>query len=49
MSVEVPQMLPFEDVVVTKGAGTLLLATSAKSTPSLVVPRSSLPSAPTKR
>ena len=33
VSVEVPQMFPFEDVVVTEGAGTLLSATEAKSTP----------------
>ncbi len=33
VSVEVPQMFPFEDVVVTEGPGTLLAAGSAKSTP----------------
>ena len=33
VSVEVPQMFPFEDVVVTEGSGTLLSAGSAKSTP----------------
>lgn len=33
VSVEVPQMFPFEDVVVTEGPGTLLSAGSAKSTP----------------
>jgi len=37
VSVEVPQMFPFEDVVVTEGAGTLLSATQAKSTPSMAV------------
>ena len=37
VSVEVPQMFPFDDVVVTEGAGTLLSATEAKSTPSGVV------------
>ena len=37
VSVEIPQMFPFEDVVVTEGAGTLLSATSAKSTPSMAV------------
>ncbi len=36
VSVEVPQMFPFEDVVVTDGAGTLLSAKEAKSTPSMV-------------
>jgi outer membrane protein OmpA-like peptidoglycan-associated protein len=34
VSIEVPQMFPFEDVVVTEGAGTLLSAKEAKSTPS---------------
>ncbi len=33
VSVEIPQMFPFEDVVVTEGAGTLLSAKEAKSTP----------------
>ena len=33
VSVEVPQMFPFEDVVVTEGPGTLLSAGSAKSSP----------------
>ena len=33
VSVEVPQMFPFEDVVVTEGPGILLSAGSAKSTP----------------
>jgi outer membrane protein OmpA-like peptidoglycan-associated protein len=33
VSVELPQMFPFEDVKVTEGPGTLLSATSAKSTP----------------
>ena len=33
VSVEVPQMFPFEDVTVTEGPGTLLSASSAKSTP----------------
>ena len=33
VSVEVPQMFPFEDVVVTEGPGTLLSAGSARSTP----------------
>ena len=33
VSVEVPQMFPFENVVVTEGAGTLLAAGSAKSSP----------------
>ncbi len=33
VSVEVPQMFPFEDVVVTDGAGTLLSANASKSTP----------------
>ncbi len=33
VSVELPQMFPFEDVVVTEGAGTLLSASRAKSTP----------------
>ena len=37
VSVEIPQMFPFEDVVVTEGAGTLLSAGSAKSTPSMAV------------
>ena len=37
VSVEVPQMFPFDDVVVTDGAGTLLSATEAKSTPSMVI------------
>ena len=35
VSVEVPQMFPFEDVVVTEGAGTLLSAKEAKSTPAM--------------
>jgi outer membrane protein OmpA-like peptidoglycan-associated protein len=34
VSVEVPQMFPFEDVVVSEGQGTLLSANGAKSTPS---------------
>ena len=33
VSVEVPQMFPFDDVTVTEGAGTLLSASSARSTP----------------
>jgi outer membrane protein OmpA-like peptidoglycan-associated protein len=33
VSVELPQMFPFEDVVVTEGPGTLLAASAAKSTP----------------
>ena len=33
VSVEVPQMFPFEDVTVTEGPGTLTSATTAKSTP----------------
>ena len=33
VSVEVPQMFPFEDVVVTEGPGTLLSADKAKSIP----------------
>jgi outer membrane protein OmpA-like peptidoglycan-associated protein len=33
VSVELPQMFPFEDVTVTEGAGTLLAAGTAKSTP----------------
>lgn len=33
VSVEVPQMFPFEDVVVTEGPGTLLSAGSARSSP----------------
>jgi outer membrane protein OmpA-like peptidoglycan-associated protein len=33
VSVEVPQMFPFEDVVVTDGPGTLLSAGSARSSP----------------
>jgi outer membrane protein OmpA-like peptidoglycan-associated protein len=33
VAVEAPQMFPFEDVTVTEGAGTLLTATSARSTP----------------
>ena len=33
VSVEIPQMFPFEDVAVTEGAGTLLSAKEAKSTP----------------
>lgn len=33
VSVEVPQMFPFEDVVVTEGLGTLLSADKAKSIP----------------
>lgn len=33
VSVEIPQMFPFEDVPVTEGAGTLLTASAAKSTP----------------
>ncbi|MEX0734498.1 MAG: OmpA family protein [Steroidobacteraceae bacterium] len=33
VSVEVPQMFPFEDIVVTEGPGSLLSAGSAKSTP----------------
>jgi outer membrane protein OmpA-like peptidoglycan-associated protein len=37
VSVEVPQMFPFDDVVVTEGTGTLLSATEAKSTPSMVI------------
>jgi outer membrane protein OmpA-like peptidoglycan-associated protein len=37
VSVEVPQMFPFEGVVVTEGAGTLTSATQAKSTPSMAV------------
>jgi outer membrane protein OmpA-like peptidoglycan-associated protein len=37
VSVEVPQMFPFEDVVVTEGPGTLTSATTAKSTPSMAV------------
>jgi outer membrane protein OmpA-like peptidoglycan-associated protein len=37
VSVEVPQMFPFEDVAVTEGAGTLLSAQEAKSTPSMAV------------
>ena len=37
VSVELPQMFPFEDVVVTEGAGTLVSASSAKSTPSMAV------------
>ena len=37
VSVEVPQMFPFEDVVVTEGPGTLLSAGSAKSTPASAV------------
>jgi outer membrane protein OmpA-like peptidoglycan-associated protein len=36
VSVEIPQMFPFEDVVVTDGAGTLLSAKEAKSTPAMV-------------
>jgi outer membrane protein OmpA-like peptidoglycan-associated protein len=34
VSVEIPQMFPFEDVTVMEGPGTLLSASSAKSTPS---------------
>ena len=50
VSVEVPQMFPFEDVVVTEGAGTLLSATEAKSTPvDARWPRWSRPNAPTRR
>jgi outer membrane protein OmpA-like peptidoglycan-associated protein len=37
VSVEVPQMFPFEDVVVSEGTGTLLSATGAKSTPSMAI------------
>ncbi len=37
VSVEVPKMFSFEDVAVTEGAGTLLSATEAKSTPSMTV------------
>jgi outer membrane protein OmpA-like peptidoglycan-associated protein len=37
VSVELPQMFPFEDVVVTEGAGTLVSASSAKSTPSMAI------------
>ena len=37
VSVEIPQMFPFEDVAVSEGAGTLLSATQAKSTPSMAV------------
>lgn len=37
VSVEVPQMFPFEDVAVTEGPGMLLSAGSAKSTPQGVV------------
>jgi len=37
VSVEVPQMFPFDDVVVTEGPGTLLSAGSARTTPSGVV------------
>lgn len=37
VSVELPQMFPFEDVSVTEGPGTLLSATSAKSIPAGVV------------
>lgn len=33
VSVQLPQMFPFDDVPVTEGPGTLLSATSAKSTP----------------
>jgi OOP family OmpA-OmpF porin len=33
VSVEVPQMFPFDDVTVTEGAGVLFSATAAKSTP----------------
>jgi OOP family OmpA-OmpF porin len=33
VSVEVPQMFPFEDVTVTEGPGALFSATAAKSTP----------------
>jgi len=34
VSVEIPQMFPFEDVTVTEGSGTLLSSSAAKSTPS---------------
>lgn len=37
VSVEIPQMFPFEDVVVTEGPGTLFSAGSAKSSPTGVV------------
>jgi outer membrane protein OmpA-like peptidoglycan-associated protein len=37
VSAELPQMFPFEDVAVTEGAGTLLAAGSAKSTPHAAV------------
>ena len=37
VSVEVPQMFPFEDVVVTEGSSTLLSAGSARSSPTGVV------------
>ena len=37
VSVEIPQMFPFEDVTVTEGTGRLLSANSAKSTPHGVV------------
>jgi outer membrane protein OmpA-like peptidoglycan-associated protein len=33
VSIEVPQMFPFEDVTVTEGAGTLLSASASRSTP----------------
>ena len=37
VSIEVPQMFPFDDVVVTEGVGSLFSATAANSTPSMVV------------
>lgn len=37
VSVELPQMFPFEDVPVTEGPGTLLSASTAKSTPHAAV------------
>jgi outer membrane protein OmpA-like peptidoglycan-associated protein len=37
VSVELPQMFPFDDVTVSEGAGTLLSASSARSTPKGVV------------